>query len=37
LTLHFWGIYEMGFPEGSNVKAPMMKRIWFKEGQNENE
>ena len=22
LTLYFWGIYEMGFPEGPNVKAP---------------
>jgi hypothetical protein len=20
--LYFWGIYEMGFPEGSNMKAP---------------
>jgi hypothetical protein len=20
LTSHFWGIYEMGFPEGSNMK-----------------
>jgi hypothetical protein len=22
LILYFWGIYEMGFPEGSNIKAP---------------
>jgi len=22
LTLNFWKIYEMGFPEGSHMKAP---------------
>jgi hypothetical protein len=22
LTSDFWGIYEVGFPEGSNMKAP---------------
>jgi hypothetical protein len=22
LILYFWRIYEMGFPEGSNIKAP---------------
>jgi hypothetical protein len=25
LTSHFWGIYEMGFPEGSNVEAKIIQ------------
>jgi hypothetical protein len=29
LTLYFWRIYEMGFPEGSNVKAPRDSEIPF--------
>jgi hypothetical protein len=25
--LNFWGIYEMAFPEGSNMKAPRGFRV----------
>jgi len=27
LTSNFWGIYEVGFPEGSHMKAPRGCRV----------